>query len=182
MNKNLPPIQLYVRNEFLFNQKSGHGQHTWCTLISVRALQNQAFQFSALLDNGALFTGLPANAFCFETTASKLPLNQSQLWDCISAEIDVITLDTLRYMPCTVKLGENIVKAQYHFSVDFVGNNDLSRNPIHWKTLHALQTEDGNLVFQPQYRIQFQDSALAHNAKNGLPKYDFNENIWTCED
>ena len=182
MNKNLPPIQLYVRNQFLFNQEEGFEKFTYCTLISVRALQNQALQFTVLLDNGALFTGLPAHAFCFSKEAKLRPLIQCQLWDCISKEIDVITLDSLRYMSCTVKLGETIVKAQYHFSVDFVGNNDLSRNPIHWKMLHSLETEDGSFVLQPQYRIQFQDVALCNNAKNGLPKYKFNEKIWTCEE
>jgi len=58
-NANLPPIRVSVPHIFLGlpggSSESGH-------LISVRAMLNQAFQFSVLLDSGALYTGLPAHA------------------------------------------------------------------------------------------------------------------------
>jgi hypothetical protein len=180
-NKSLPPIGLYVRNEFLFNQTKGHGEYTYGHLIGVRALQNQAMQFLCLLENGALFTGLPAHAFCFEKDSPARSLLDCQMWDNISSEIDVVRFDTLLYMPCTVKLEDSkeIVKGQYLFSVDYVGNLDFSRCPIHWKTLHAIKLDDGNLVYYPQYRIQFRDTAICAESDKGLPAYNFNETIWS---
>ena len=178
MNKNLPPIMVYVRNEFLFGQKKGFGEFTVGHLVSVRSLQNQCFQFSVLLGNGALFTGLPAHALAFKQEAPKRPLNESQMWDSISSSIDIIQLELLLYMPATIKLfsGE-LVKGEYLFTIDAVGTNDLSRHPIHWKQMHCFKTEEGNLLISPQYRVQFQDEALCKDFP--LESYDFNEVIWT---
>lgn len=180
MNKNLAPIAIYVRNEFLFNSVKGHGEVTPGYLISVRSLQNQALQFSVLLNNGALFTGLPAHALCFKTDAKPRNLQDCQMWDNISSSIDVITLETLRYMSCTVKLehSKEIVKGEYLFSVDYTGNEDFSRCPTHWKTLHAIKLEDGNFTLYPQYRIKFQDKAICGDSGE-FPEYRFNDKIWT---
>ena len=181
MNKSLPPLGIYVRNEFLFNQTKGHGEYTYGTLIGVRALQNQCLQFLVMLENGALFTGLPAHALCFEKPSPKRSLLDCQMWDNISDQIDVIRFDTLLYMPCTVKLEDSkeIVPGQYLFSIDYVGDMDFSRCPIHWKTLHAICLEEGNFILYPQYRIRFQDTAICADNKGLLPSYIFNDNIWT---
>jgi hypothetical protein len=181
MNKSLPPIGVYVRNHFLFSEASGHGQFTYGHLIGVRALQNQALQFLVLLENGALFTGLPAHAICFEEGAKERSLLDCQMWDNISSSIDVIQLSTMLYMPCTVKLEDSkeIVSGQYLFSIDYVGDSDFSRNPIHWKMLHVIKLDEGNMVCYPQYRVQFRDTAICAEAGKGLPAYSFNEKIWT---
>lgn len=177
-NVNLPPIGLYVRNCFMFEDKTDIG-HTWGHLISARSLQNQSLQFSVLLETGALFTGLPAHALCFQKTAVPMALQQCQMWDNISSNIQCITLETLKYMPCNVKLENGEIKTGiYHFTIDYCGHNDLSRDPIHWKQSHCIQLNDGNFVVYPQYRIQFQDKALCHKANEELPKYTYNDTIW----
>jgi hypothetical protein len=178
MNKSIPPIEVYVRNSFLF--KEDDGGVTVGYLIGIRALQNQALQFQVLLSTGALFTGLPANAICFDPEAPLRSLHECQHWDNISSEIDVLTYDTLLYMPCTVKLepsGE-IVKGEYLFTLDYVGSSDLSRNPTHWKMFHAIKSDEGNLHLYAQYRIRFMDTALCYEHKNDLPGYTYNETIW----
>jgi|GEM_PF-1882818 hypothetical protein len=179
-NKNLPPIQVYVRNEFLFGQKTGHGEFTVGHLVGVRSIQNQAFQFQVLLGDGALFTGLPAHAISFKDNAVKRDLNDCQMWDSISSEIDVIQYDLLLYMPVSLKLfsGE-IIKGEYLFTIDCVGKYDLSRHPIHWKMYHCIKSEEGNFHIAPQYRLRFLDKAMCVDGKEKLPPYDYNEVIWT---
>lgn len=181
MNKSLPPVGIYARNQFLFNLESGHGEFTYGHLVGVRALQNQALQFVILLENGALFTGLPAHSICFVEGAKERSLLDCQMWDNISSSIDVIQLQTMLYMPCTIKLEDSkeIVSGQYLFSIDYVGESDFSRNPIHWKMLHAIKLEDGGFILYPQYRIQFKDTAICAKSTDKLPAYSFNENIWT---
>lgn len=181
MNKSLPPMGLYIRNEFLFNQEKGHGEYTYGHLIGVRALQNQALQFNFLLGNGALFTGIPAHALCFQKNVDGRSLPDCQMWDNISSSIDVICFDTLRYMPCTVKLEDSneIVSGVYLFTIDYVGDNDFSRCPIHWKQLHVIRLDEGNLVCYPQYRIRFKDAAICTDDTKQFPDYKFNDTIWT---
>lgn len=179
-NKSLPPIAVYVRDEFLFNDDS-RTTVTFGHLIGVRSLQNQALQFSVLLGNGALYTGLPAHAISFTENAVKRNLNVCQPWDNISSTIDIVCYDTLRYMPCSIKLFncDEMQTAQYLFTIDYCGENDLSRNPEHWKQAHILKGDDGNLYAYPQYRIRFLDKALCNYSE--FYSYGYNDKIWTCE-
>ena len=101
-NQNLPPIRVYVWDYFLFNCNSNKEGKTGGHLVSVRSRQNQALQFSVILDNGALFTGLPAHAITFreDLINRKLQLQDAQMWDCISDDIDVFCMESLRYAEC----------------------------------------------------------------------------------
>lgn len=175
MNKNLPPLTVFVRNEFIYNSKAGF---TEGRLVCARALSNQAIQFSVLLSNGVLYTGLPINSICFKKDAPYLDLDESLMWDNISNEIDVITLDLLRYTPCTIKtMKDNIFQGFYRFSIDYVGNNDLSRDPEHWKMTHAIETDEGNLLLYPQYRIIFKDPAICGDS-NDFSDIKYNTTTW----
>ena len=177
MNANLPPIQVWVRNEFLYwDKKKGY---TYAHLISCRALQNQAIQISVLTDDGALFTGLPVNAIAFNKKSEIKPLQEVLMWDNIGSEIQVICFDTLRYMNCVVKTSsKKLIEAEYLFTIDYIGNNDLSRSSEHWKQTHALMGKDGNLYIYPQYRIQFKDKGLCFNSNKILGNYKYNRETW----
>jgi hypothetical protein len=175
MNKNLPPLTVYVRNEYLYHNTEGF---TEGRLVSARALQNQAIQFQVLLTNGVLYTGLPPHAICFKNETPLIELEEALMWDNISSDIDVITLDLLRYMTCTVKTTKDrIVEGIYRFTIDYVGNNDLSRDPEHWKMTHVIEAETGEMLIYPQYRILFKDPAICHT-ESDLSKIKYNTNIW----
>lgn len=177
MNTNLPPIQVWVRNEFLFWEKSGY---TYAHLISVRSLLNQALQFSVLTSDGALYTGLPSHAIAFRESATNISLQESSMWDNVSKEIQVITFDTLRYMECQVKTSSgSIVKGEYLFTIDYIGHNDLAASPEHWKQVHVIKSECGNMFIYPQYRIQFKDKGLCFDSNAPLGDYKYNRQIWT---
>ncbi len=158
MNKNTPPLTIFLREEFIYNNKFKFIEGR---LASVRALSNQTIQFQVLLENGVFYTGLPPHAICFSSEAPKISLSESVMWDNISNEIDIITIDLLRYMPCTVKTTKDrIINGYYRFSIDYVGNNDLSRDPEHWKMMHVIEATSGELLIYPQYRILFKDPGI----------------------
>ena len=181
MNKSTPPIQLLVRNEYLFDHAQGHGEFTKGILVSVRALKNQALQFSVLLETGALFTGLPAAALTREENDDGLSVSESQMWDNISEHIDVFVIDQLKYMACEVLINSAAVEGKYLFTIDYVGYNDLSAHPEHWKQLHVIELFGGSIVCYPQYRIRFKDKALCDKSSEPLPKYRANTTTWTVE-
>jgi hypothetical protein len=177
-NANLPPIRVFVWTRFLFDDDSKYEGKTAGHLVSVRGRQNQALQFSVLLDNGALFTGLPAHAITFteDLFNGVLKLQEAQMWDCISDDIEVFCMETLRYAEC--KVNPDIINpklGKYLFTIDFVGEG-FSRHPTHWKQLHAVETNDGYLMLYPQYRILFTDKALFERSE--LPKYEANSKHW----
>jgi hypothetical protein len=177
-NANLPPIEVYIWNRFLYDNDSNYDGKTSGHLMAVRARQNQALQFTVLLENGALFTGLPSNAITFREDCPNpiLNLQDSQMWDCVSDDVEVFCIESLRYAQCEV-LGDQIAAAgMYLFTVDFVGEG-YSRHPTHWKQLHAVQTLSGDLLLYPQYRIIFLDKAL-NSKKPELPRYKANTRQW----
>lgn len=176
-NANLPPIKVSVWNRFLFDDNSSHSGKTGGHLVSVRARQNQALQFSVLLDNGALFTGLPAHAITFREDEFNgvLNLQDAQMWDCISDDIEVFTMETLRYAECEVLGNEIAAAGKYLFTIDFNGEG-FSRHPTHWKQMHAVQTNEGYFLLYPQYRIRFVDKALFDGSE--LPRYAPNTKHW----
>lgn len=179
-NANLPPIPVFIWDRFLFDDDSNHTGKTGGHLISVRARQNQALQFSVLLDNGALFTGLPAHSISFTNNCSSqvIKLEQAQMWDCISDSIEVFTIESLRYARCfivTNKMNTN-QHGKYLFTIDFTGEG-YSRHPVHWKQLHAIQTDDNYLMLYPQYRIRFEDEALFEKPEK-FPEYKANSKHW----
>jgi hypothetical protein len=174
-NANLEPIKVFVENRFLFDGDLVPGK-TPGHLVSVRGLQNQALQFSVLLDNGALFTGLPAHAITFKVDRPIANLAQCQMWDCIGSDIEVFTLETLRYAKCEVNIEVGASKpGKYLFTVDFVSGG-FSRHPTHWKQLHAVQSDDGLFLLYPQYRIKFTDKALLESEI--IPPYKANTKHW----
>ncbi len=179
-NYNLPPIRVFVLDCFLFDYDTSKQGKTEGHLVSVRARQNQALQFSVLLNNGALFTGLPAHAITFteDTSLPKIELNQAEMWDCISDSIEVFTIESLRYAECLVITNKMNINKQgkYLFTIDFIGEG-YSRHPTHWKQLHAIETNDGYFMLYPQYRIRFMDEALFEQ-KESLPEYKANTNHW----
>ena len=174
MNCNLPPLKVFVNLEFITSNLTGSAK---CHLISVRTLQNQAMQFSVLLEDGTLYTGLPLNALSWESVDTIKSLNYCQPWDCISSSSQVICFDTLRYMPVEVtSLNE---KGVYLFTIDFVGNNDLSRNSEHWKQMHIVALDSGCIVAYPQYNLKFLDAGMC--SEKSKAKYIHNEHIWISE-
>jgi hypothetical protein len=174
-NVNLPPLQVKVSGSYLgIDDPYEEG-----TLISVRALSNQAFQFSVLLESGALYTGIPINALCGKEASCSLTLSEAQMYDNIDEKIEAITLETLRYMPCTIRTNTSrIVSGIYLFSLCFVGNA-LSRHPSQWKDFMVISTKEGFLAY-PQYRIRFMDNALCPSLGKNM-NYKYNETIHLCE-
>jgi len=139
-NANLPPIEVYIWDRFLYDNDSNYDGKTSGHIMAVRARQNQALQFTVLLENGALFTGLPANAITFKSDYLNpiLNLQDSQMWDCISDDVEVFCIESLRYAECKVQGNQIVASGKYLFTIDFVGEG-YSRHPTHWKQLHAVQ-------------------------------------------
>jgi hypothetical protein len=175
MNCNTDPLQVKVLGSYLGVDKDYENG----TLVSVRALMNQALQFSVLLESGALYTGIPINMICSPEDDCLLDLAEAQMYDNIGDKIQVITFDLLRYMKCTVKTDyDNVIEGKYLFTIDFVGGG-LSRHPVQWKQFHCVSTSKGWMVY-PQYRLKFTDEALCPDFKE-ITKYKFNEKIHLSE-
>lgn len=175
-NANLPHIECQIFNTFL----DGSSGTTKAFLVSVRGIYGQALQFTALLETGALFTGLPAHSITF---GAKTPntLKECQMYDNIGTDIEVITLNLLEGMKATLKTNSGaIIPVKYLFSIDFV-NGGYSKHPEQWKMFHVVKSDAGHVYIYPQYRLQFKDAAICPLSDKPMPKYKANKIKWEVE-
>ena len=99
---NLPPIQCFVKKEFLYDFEKGFGEYEPCIWMTIKCIKGQAFRIEALLPNyGALYDKLPLHAFVSRQELLNdaiLPLDYLQIWDALSYNITVIEKDNLRML------------------------------------------------------------------------------------
>ena len=64
---NLPPQEVFVKKEYLYDLQKGHGELTPGVWISIRSIMGKALYFETLLtEYGALYDKLPISAFVWK--------------------------------------------------------------------------------------------------------------------
>ena len=189
LTSNTPAIEVYVRNEFLYNQLRGFGEFTTGWLVSLRTVKGFAVTFTVLLDNGVLFTGLPIHAFTHKQVirpnVDSPSLQDMQMWDCLSYDHSVVQFDFLKRMSCNVLLRDKTIRSgNYIFTVDFCNAstlNTLAETPNEWKMFHFIKLNDGNFCLYPQNRIIFKDASLTVPVDISNIASRVNTTEWLCE-
>ena len=118
---NLPPIEVYVKKEYLYDLQKGYGDLTPGVWISIRSIMGKALYVETLLtEYGALYDKLPLSAFVWKEDYDKdnqLPLDTLQIWDCFDYDITVIKKPLL----CDCEFfgkDKKMHKGEYMFSLD----------------------------------------------------------------
>ena len=164
---NLPPVQVFVRKEYLYDHQYGHGEFTPGIWISVKSRQSHALYFETLLtDYGALYDKLPLSAFVWKTDLDyDLPLDVLQLWDCFDYHITVIEKPILSRCEMFGK-DRNMHGGEYLFTIDnchpdknVLDQNFSEHDPEH-KSFNIIQLDNGQFAAQPNNRIIWRDSSL----------------------
>ena len=185
LSSSAPSIPLLVRNEFLYNQKSGHGEYTKGWLVGIRTVKGLAVTFYVLLENGVLFTGLPVHALCHVPGSPSMQLGELQMWDCLSYDHQIFELNFLKKMSLSVLLrNKQLETGEYVFSIDFSNAyslTGLAESPNEWKCFHFIKLDCGNFCLYPQNRILFKDASLVTPDPTPI-KYQVNVEEWKVED
>ncbi len=108
MNVNIPPIECYIRKEYLCNLESGHGELVEGTAFAIKSLQNTAMLFLVMTDIGAVYDKIPISALVpfDKPEAPALPFHELQLWDCFSYSPHVVQFMFLKGKRCQVMMKE----------------------------------------------------------------------------
>lgn len=166
---NLPPINSYIRKEFLYDGEKGCGEYVPCIWISLKSLRGQAFRIEAYLpEYGALYDKLPLHAFVSRTTdldtASFLPLDHLQLWNCFSHNIALIKKSFC--IGLTAKMlgkNKNWYTGKYMFTADNacpdpnIFDTTYSEWPEDHKSFNFIQLDNGQYAAQPNNRMLILD-------------------------
>lgn len=159
---NLPPVNCYIRKEFLYDFERGHGELVPCWWVSVKSLRGQAFRIEAYLNEyGALYDKLPLHAFCWKPIEGKpYSLDELQLWDCLSYDITVIKKAQLQSMKCKIKMkGGEWAYGEYMFTVDSahpdfnIIDTGFSEDVTDHKSYNFVKMDNGQFAAQPNNRM-----------------------------
>lgn len=131
MNHNIPYINCYVRNTFLFNLNETQGV-TECYVFGVKCLLNRPISFHCQLINGAIFWSLPISAFVTKENyiilnSEEQLINECLWWNCQSNNCDVTVFRYLEGSFANLISRTGVTRTcRYLFTIDdYYENNDL---------------------------------------------------------
>ena len=188
---NLPPIQCFVRKEFLYDFKSGYNEYEPCYWVSVKSIKGKALYIESLLTRyGALYDKLPISAYVWKTEVNVddlLPLDYLEIWDAFSYHISVLTKSTLSGLTCKVLMKDKkLYDGSYLFTIDSCHSEpneldvSLSETPNEHKSFNIIKLNNGQFAAQPNNRILFYDQSLTPKGVT-IPDFKVSTHEFTCE-
>lgn len=190
MNVNIPPIECYVRAEYLYNLERGHGDLVESTAFAVKSLQGTAMLFAVMTDIGAVYDKIPISALVpFDTPdAPHLDFHILQLWDCFSYSPHVCQFMFLKGKRCMVMLKDGSKREGiYRFTVDWDADmsdsvsTSYAEEPSQHKMAHIIELDDGYFCAYPNNRILWNEPSMVSEPFKNIPDYNLNMRKYHCE-
>lgn len=160
LNASIPPIECYVRGNFLRNQEDSHDVYLPCVIFGVASVQSRSPLFHILMEDGGLWWRLPISAFCSKPGVPQEDLHNLVLWNSFSPSITVTKFANLANMRMAyIDRTKTKIHGKYLFTLDW-HNPDYNRldvgyseTPDQHKCGHVIQRDDGNFAIQPNNRV-----------------------------
>lgn len=189
LNANIPPIECYVRGNYLRNQEDSHDQYFPCVIFGVTSIPGRSPLFHFMMEDGGVWWRMPISAFCVEPGVPEEDLHNLVLWNSFSPYITVTNFYGLKNMRMSYRdRNKSVVSGKYLFTLDW-HNSDFnlldvgySENPGQHKCGHVIIRDDGNFAIQPNNRVLVYDPAFT--TKHGDLVIDrlINDRQWDVED
>lgn len=183
----IPPMKVWVRREFLYNEQKGHGEWDRAVLVSVRCIPGQVMLFQALLENGVLRDKLPCHAFAWKQTVSSRPFHHLQLWNAFSANFSVVEIQYLSGLAVDVKMKDGTwERGHYLWTIQWGSDNavldlTLAEDPSEHKSAHFIALDSGEFAFQPNNRLRWYEPSFVTKEFPARPDYVVNSGEWNSE-
>ena len=188
---NLPPIQCFIKKEYLYDLEKGFGEFEPCVWVSVKSIKGRALYIESLISNyGALFDKLPISSYVWRTDIKEeeqLPLDFLEIWDSFSYNISVIEKSTLKGLQCKVFMKDKkMYDGEYMFTIDSCHsdpnelNVSLSQTPNEHKSFNIIKLDNGQFAAQPNNRVLFYDQSLTPKGVT-IPDFKVSTKEFMCE-
>ena len=190
LNANIPVQYAQVRQEYLYDLKSHHGEVEDCVIFGLASLAGKAVLFHCLLPNGAIYYRLPISAFIQRAydilQVPRMRLDELELWDSFSYYPAITVFDFLAGQECKY-LGKDkkFYTGEYLFTIDWahpepnILDVDHSEIPQEHKCGHFIALDNGNYAIQPNNRILWHVGNFT--TKNEWPDYKTQTSEWSVE-
>jgi hypothetical protein len=196
LNANIPPIEAYVRGNYLRDQRDSFNTYFPCVIFGVASVKSRSPLFHFLMEDGGLWWRMPISAFCTEPDVPEVDLHDLVLWNSFSPYVSVTRFESLYNMRIHyMDRHKQRVKGKYLFTLDWhaaesnIVDTGFSEVPGQHKCGHVIQRDDGNSAIQPNNRVLLLDPSFT-TKKNlvidrllNTHKYDVEDaDKWITED
>lgn len=190
MNVNIPPIECYIRAEYLYNLESHHGELIEGSAFAVKSLQGTALLFVVMTDIGAVYDKIPISALVpfNRPHAEHLDFHVLQLWDCFSYSPHVTQFMFLKGKRCGVLLKDGTFREGiYRFTIDWDADmsqglsTSYAEEPSQHKMAHIIELNDGYFCAYPNNRILWAEPSMVSKPFATRPDYKLNLQKYHCE-
>jgi hypothetical protein len=186
---NFFPLKVFVRNEYMYQHKKGHGEFTPGVIMSVRCMPGQAALFQVLLENGVMRDKLPSHALLHEpkTPDPDLPFHFLQIWNCFSYKFTVLHLNHVSDTRVEVYMKDHkFYPGSYYATINWGcsdPNTDLtmSEDPEEHKSHHIILLDNGQIALQPNNRIKWYEPSFVTKDFPENPDYLVCNEFYNCE-
>jgi hypothetical protein len=185
LNESIPPLQVFVRAEYLYDLQRGHGELVPGVAFGVASISGRALGFHVLMENGAQIARLPISALVWKPGAPEIPLDHLQVWDCFSYSVSVHAFSWLKGCRVRTWLRDGrVYEGTYLFTVDWAESPSAeAAGDIGHKNAHILRLDAGVFAAQPNNRVLWLDPATVVKpfAPGEKPGYLTNTREWSVE-
>jgi hypothetical protein len=183
LNANIPYIEAFVRNNYLFNDENNK-ELTPCYIFGVKTIINRPLLFHCQLQNGVVWWSLPLSAFVWKEDFDILAdseeerLSLLQYWDCQSNDVSVTVFTYLQnYIVDVFNRNKDWYRGKYLFTIDdyYSDNNSLPSGyaiDSNTKCYHIIKLDNGNFGAYPNNYLRWNNLNFCDPYdKNNPPKY-----------
>ena len=189
LNANIPPIECYVRGNFLRDQLDSHDKYFRCVIFGVSSVQNRSPLFHFLMEDGGIWWRMPINAFCTKPNVPEEDLHNLVLWNSFSPFVAVTKFANLTNMHLVyTDRNKKKISGKYLFTLDWHNpysnrlDDGYSENPGQHKCGHVIERDDGNFAIQPNNRMFLYDPSFTTKPGEFLIDRLSNSRKWDVED
>lgn len=187
-NLNIPPLECFVRGEYLRNLEDSHDKMFPCLVFGFTSIPSRVPLFHFLMEDGGIWWRMPVSAFCWKQDAVPMALDELVLWDSFSYHASVTVFSVLRNkrMRYTSRRGVEYW-GEYLFTIDWTGGDPnlvdtgFSEQPGQHKCGHFIKLDNGNYAIQPNNRIRVHDPSFTVKSGQTVIQRKINTHTWTVE-
>lgn len=188
LNANIPPIECYVRGNYLRNQIDSHDTYFKCMVFGVTSIPSQVPLFNFVMEDGGIWWHAPISAFCTREDTPEQDLHELVLWDSFSYNIAVTQFYLLqnakmKFLSRTSKefLGTYLFTLDWAHSDYNELNFGFSETPSQHKCGHVIELDNGNFAIQPNNRVRLFDPSFVTKQGSNLIERKINTKLYTVE-
>jgi hypothetical protein len=184
IESSFPPIDVWVRREYLYDMEEHHGEFDRGRMVSVKCLTGQVPLFQVLLENGVMRDKLPCSAFVVfdreidPTEAPAMAFDHLCLWNSFSKNFSIVQLNYLGSVTASAFLKDKKwYDGEYFATIQWAGDTNenadltLSETPHEHKSHHIILLHNGNIALQPNNRVRWIEPSFTTKEFPARPDY-----------